>query len=130
MQSNTQGYATFAGAEATVEYIRICASIFGIFNSTKASEQKENPLRKMMSRSNAAEVFKCFDRVEEYMKGLQMRTAAGTLVPICTSTLKTAFKGCIMNIRSFKNLYNELILGNSLTHLATHSLSQDHLEVS
>lgn len=35
-----------------------------------------------------------------------------------------------MNLKSFTSLYNELILGNVLTHIPTHALSQDHLEVS
>lgn len=125
-----QRYSQFDGAEATIQYCRMCADIFNVFNSTKFSEQNENPLRKMMSRSDAAEIFECFERVESYMKGIQMRTPAGNYVPLCTSSIKTAFKGCIMNIRNFKCLYNELILGNMLTHLPTHSLSQDHLEVS
>lgn len=125
-----QGYSTFENAQPTIEYIKMCSDIFSIFNSTKCSDQKENPLRNMMSRKNAAEIFQCFEKVEKYMKGLQIRTPAGNLVPICTSQLKTAFKGCVMNIRSYKNLYNELVLGNALTHIPTHSLSQDHLEVS
>lgn len=80
-----QGYSTFEGAQPTIEYIRMCADIFSIFNSTKSSDQKENPLKNMMSRKNAAEIFQCFEKVENYMKGLQTRTPAGNLVPICTS---------------------------------------------
>lgn len=83
----------------------------------------------MMSRENAAEIFECFKRVESYMKGIKLKTPAGNYGLICTSSLKTAFKGCIMNIRSFTNLYSDLILGEVLTYIPTHSLSQDHLEV-
>lgn len=82
-----------------------------------------------MSRENAREIFECFDRVENYMRSIKMKTNAGNYVPLCKSVLKTAFKGCIMNIKSFTNLYNELILGNVLSHIPTHALSQDHLEV-
>lgn len=125
-----KGYSAFTDAGATIEYIRMCADSFAVFNSTESSERNENPLRKMISRNNAAQIFECFHRVERYMRGLQVRTPKGRLVPLCTSQLKTAFVGCIMNIRSFTNLYNELILGHLLSYIPTHSLSQDHLEVS
>lgn len=63
-------YPQFVGAGATIEFIRMCADIFAVLNSTKSSKQNENPLKNMMSESNEFEIFECFDRVEEYMKGI------------------------------------------------------------
>lgn len=63
-------YSQFVDAGPTIEYIRMCADIFSVMNSTKKSKHNENPLRNMMSESNEAEIYECFDRVEEYMKGI------------------------------------------------------------
>lgn len=82
----------------------------------------------MLSQENACAVFELFDRVEPYMRSIQKKNG-NSLVPICKSKLGTCFKGCIMNIRSIKNLYNELILRRVLNQIPIHSLSQDHLEV-
>lgn len=83
-----------------------------------------------MSEENARKIFECFDIVENYMKSIKTRTDAGNYVLICNAKVRTAFRGCVMNIKSFRNLYDELIMGNKVTHIPTHDLSQDHLEVS
>lgn len=63
-------YAQFVDAGPTIEFIRNCADIFCVLNSTKSSKDNENPLKNMMCENNEREIFECFDRVEDYMKGI------------------------------------------------------------
>lgn len=125
-----QGHPGFAGAEGTIRYIRICDDIFDIFNST-TQRTSENPLKKMMSVENFANIMEVFDKTANYMKGLQSRTEKrGRLVPLCRAPIKTGFQGCVINIKSLTAIYQELVGENHISHIPVHSLSQDHLEVS
>lgn len=63
-------YSQFDGAEATVKFIKMCADIFAVLNSTKFSEHSENPLKRPISKNNAAQIFECFTRFGQYLKGI------------------------------------------------------------
>lgn len=63
-------YPQFVDAGPTIIFIRHCAEIFSVLNTTKSSKDNTNPLKNMMSESNEKEIFECFDRVEHYMKGI------------------------------------------------------------
>lgn len=94
-----EGHAEFAGAEATIKFIRLFNDLFDVFNST--SNSKDNPFKKMMSRDNASQIFELFERASNYIKGLKIRNDRGNFVNICSSSLKTGFQGCIVNIKTF-----------------------------
>lgn len=124
-----QGYAEFEGAGPLIKFIRIFNDIFDVFNST--SDSKENILKKTMNSTNAPIIFELFDEATEYIKGLFIRSPGGRLVPLVTSSFKTAFQGYIINMHNLKDMYNDFVINQKLiTHIRTHKLSQDHLEVT
>lgn len=124
-----QGHPQFRGAGPTVQFVRIINDIFDVFNSTKSRNvTAANPFKRMMSAENASQIFQLFDKASSYIKGLQYRPTA-KLLPICKSQLKTGFVGCIVNMHSFKNIYNKYVVNDKIiTEIPTQSLSQDHLE--
>lgn len=67
----SNNFYQFKGAEAMIKYIQMCANIWKIFNTTKKSHGKQDPLDNMMSKDNIDAIFKCFDEVEEYFKGIR-----------------------------------------------------------
>lgn len=83
----------------------------------------------MMNAENCAQMFELFENATPYIKRLMIRGDRGNLVPICSTQKKTAFQGFIVNMVSVKSLYEILFMENRITNFATHSLSQDHLEV-
>lgn len=124
-----QGYPQFAGAEGTIKYIRQCNDLFDVLNSTTSSNSKQNPLKRMMSDENIAQILEVFERITNYIKSLQCKNESGKKVKACSSSLKTAFQGCVVNMKSIISIYERLRAGDHVNHFATHTLSQDHLEV-
>lgn len=124
-----KGYPQFVGAESTIKYIRICNDLFDILNSTTSSNSKQNLLKRMMSEDNLAQISHVFERAIDYFKSLQCKNDSKKLVKACNSTIKTAFQGCIVNMKNVMSIYERLIADNHLRHFPTHTLSQDHLEV-
>lgn len=123
-----QGYPEFKGAEETIEFIRVFDKLFDVFNST--SNSSENPFKKKMSDENASRIFEMFDSATNYIKNLFIRNDSGKLVPICNSMNKTGFQGYVINIQSLSSIYKEMLEEkNYIDSIATHKLSQDHLEV-
>lgn len=124
-----QNYPEFVGAEHTIRFTKIINNVFDVSNSTVSSESKENMLKRPMSANNLRIIINLFDEAIPYIRGLQYRSEKSRkLLPLCTSSDKTGFQGCIVNMSSFMDIYNSLSEQNYITRLTTHSLSQDHLE--
>lgn len=125
-----QGHAEFAGAEGTIQFIRKINDLFDVFNSTKNDVEKDNPLKNQMSPRNAQQIFQLFIEGSEYLKGLQM-VEDSKRIKICKSSVKIGFQGFVINIQSLTEIYNKLVVDEkAVDSIATHSMSQDHLEVS
>lgn len=122
-----QGYNEFQGAIPTIKFIRTFNDLFDVFNST--SDSKENIFKKTMSSMNTPAIMDLFAKATEYIKGLYIRTGTKRLVPLCTSIFKTGFQGFIINMHNLLDIYNELVIDKKIiSSIATHKLSQDHLE--
>lgn len=127
-QFMNQGYAEFQGAMPTITYTRIFNDVFDVFNST--SDSNGNILKKTMSVTNISAIIELFEKAIKYIKGLHIRSPGGRLVPICTSMFKTAYIGYIANMQNLLDIFNELVIEKKkVQSIATHKLSQDHLEV-
>lgn len=50
-------------------------------------------------------------------------------VPILKTTVLRGFQGFLLNIRTFRSMYNEFVTSNRLHVLLTYKFSQDHLEM-
>lgn len=126
-----QGYAQFKDAGPTIKFIRTFNRLFDIFNTTiNSKDSSENIFKRRISVENAAGIFSFFDEAIACIKGLQIRAKSGArLTPLCSSSSKTGFQGWIVNMQTLKAIYDKLIVRDELiTHIPTHTLSQDHLE--
>lgn len=124
-----QGHSEFNGAGPLIEYSRISNDVFDVFNST--TDSNGNILKNKLSVENFSLVKELFEKAIKYIKGLQIRTTVGKrLVPICTSALKTGYIGYIANMKNLLAIFNDLVMEKKIIQsIATHKLSQDHLEV-
>lgn len=126
-----QGHSEFKGAGPTIKFIRQFDRLFDIFNTTiHSKDSSENPFKRRLSAENAADIFSFIDEAIDYIKSLQIRANVGArLTPLCSSLNKTGFQGWIINMQSLKALYEKLVVQDALiTHIPTHTMSQDHLE--
>lgn len=123
-----KGYPEFAGAGPTIKFIRIFNDLFDICNSTDSS--KANPLKNPMSPENSEQIFRVFEDAVIYIKGLQT-IEYRKKTKLCNTQSRTGFQGYLVNIESLVELYNDkLVVDRELMgKLATHSMSQDHLEI-
>lgn len=129
------GHEDFQGAEATIEFVRYFNNLFDIFNSRslKSKVKFKNPL----CQANNHEIFGYLDEVSEYIKGLKISVPIGsnhttrkTIVSILNTRSKTAFRGFLINIKSLKQMYNDILVNqNSLMVFPTFMLSQDFVEL-
>lgn len=123
------GFAEFAGAEATIKFTRTVDLAFDLRNSTHKSQSKENMFKRPWNPTNIAHIHQKRVEIIEYFKGLQIRSERGNLSPLCSSQNKTGFQGFVLNMCSFNEIYNDLIVTRErVNYLPTHTLSQDHLE--
>lgn len=123
-----QGHPEFMGAEHTIRFIRIFDDLFNVFNSTDNS--KENPLKNPMSPENTEQISQLFEIASEYIRGLKI-IENGKKVNLCSSQSKTGFQGYLIDIHNLAQMYNEIVVEEELVEcIATHSMSQDHLEVT
>lgn len=123
-----QGHPEFTGAGPTIRLIRVFDNLFNVSNST--DNTKENPLKNHMNPCNIEQIYQLFQDAREYIKGL-MVIENGKKVKLCKSSVKTGFQGFLINIESLSKLYNDIVVENELMpSIGTHTMSQDHLEVT
>lgn len=82
-----------------------------------------------MSPENAEKIFQVFQTGSSYIKGLQI-IENGKKIKLCNSINKTGFQGYVITMNSLSEIYNEFVVQKQfLKSIATHSVSQDHLEI-
>ncbi|RVE47898.1 hypothetical protein evm_007412 [Chilo suppressalis] len=127
----------FVNTEGTTEFITIFNNLFDIFNSQSSDLYG---LKKPLSIKNADEIFAFLDKAKRYILGLKIcikykRTNCKQIRMIVTKKKivetknKTGFLGFLVCIESLKHLYSTLVEGQRLRHIATHRLSQYHIEM-
>lgn len=117
---------SFAGADATIEFISFFNDLFDYFNSMSVDDEG---MKRPLGKDNFHD--EIFEAAENYIRSI--RNAAG--VSILRTQQKTGYLGFIILMRSFRALFKEFVAtptddecGNVLTHLFTYRFSQDHLE--
>lgn len=131
-----QGHPEFAGAKATIEFVRYMNKLFDIFNSKNF---KKNDLFKMpLCEQNQRLIHSFFETLDSYIKALKVKsdlkstkkTNSQLLQPILSSRNRVAFRGLIINMKSLSMMYEEFVVkSQTMSRIATYALSQDHLEI-
>jgi hypothetical protein len=112
----------FKHCEATSKFIRHVDVLFDIMNSRSPfGKGSKSPMR----LSNEHQWSEVFDSCEKYIS--QLKTEDGKL--LINSARKTAFIGFLINIKSFRHIFQEQVKKGSMNYLLTYKFSQDHLEL-
>jgi hypothetical protein len=112
----------FKDSEATSKFIRHVDVLFDIMNSRSPfGKGSKSPMR-LSNEQQWSEVFKC---CEKYIS--QLKTEDGKL--LINSARKTAFIGFLVNMKSFRFLFEQHVKNGPMKYLLTYKFSQDHLEL-
>ena len=102
----------FQGSQATSEFIRLFDSLFDVFNSKnilgknfKAPLQLENEHRWLS----------LFAEAEIYIQSLQRLDGK----PVLSSGIRTGFLGFLCGIKTFQNIFNDLVRNGPLDYIIT-----------
>lgn len=123
-----KGVTEFAGAEATIQFIRTFNNLFDVFNSK--NEESDNLFKNAISAKNSAQIFTLFDEATKYIKGLQFKNENGRMIKVCCSKISTGFNGFIINMASLKLMYEEMVESEGVCDsIRTYYLQQDPVEI-
>lgn len=127
-----QGIHDFHNAAPTINFIRIFDSLFDVFNTQRIEHRYSNQLKSAMNFFNQAEVFEFLEKAKKYILGLKViEKRNGEIVPIVASTIKTGFRGFVLDIESIQAMYCEYVEERQFMHMIpTYRLNQDHLEMT
>lgn len=115
------GDSSFAGSEATVEYIRILDRIFDLFNCKQPfGKGFKSPMR----IDNMHVWTNILNETREYLCKLKIDGC-----PILQHRRKTPCLGLIIDTFSFSQLALDLLQKGILKYFLTYKCSQDHLEM-
>lgn len=125
------GVAEFAGAEATIEMVRIFNNLWDIMNTQRVRGDLSNAFKSALNRNNADEVFGMMDKAKEYILSLTVKDPkSNRIVRIVDSRWNTGFRGFVVDIISVKAMYMEFVHEKCwIICLRTYRISQDPLEI-
>lgn len=124
-----KNYPEFAGATATIKFIRCFNRLFDIMNSRQTLVEDDNIYKRPLDCTNQRIVYDYFDYATKYIESLKLSLKQNTK-PITESRSKCGFKGCIINMLSIKSMFSNLVIANEdIPCLPVYMLSQDHLEI-
>lgn len=126
-----KGLSNFAGADATIKFIRMFDKLFDVFNTQRIRSDKVNVFKSAINENNAAEIFEFLSDAKKYILSLSViNKRTGRMVSIVESQYNTAFRGFVLNINSIEAMYRDLVKEKHwMTFLASYRLSQDHIEM-
>jgi hypothetical protein len=112
----------FQGSEPTCRFIRLIDSLFDVFNSRNLlAKGYKAPMRE----SNECHWQTLFSSALDYLAKLS--DVSGK--KLINSPRKTAFIGLIINIHSFRFLFENVVKTKQMKFLLTYKASQDHVEL-
>lgn len=130
-----QGHPDFAGAAATIKFVRTMNTLFDIFNTKHTNNQ--DIFKRALNRENRRVVEDFFASCKKYFESLKIleeRNVGGNkrmeLILLMKSRRKTAFNGFIINMMSVISMYEQLVEKETvLDSLPTYYLLQDVIEM-
>ncbi len=112
----------FEGSEPTSRFIRLIDSLFDVFNSRNLLAKGH---KAPMQEKNESSWQDLFSSALDYLSKLTDMSGK----KLINSPRKTAFIGLIINIHSFRFLFENLIKTKQMRFLLTYKASQDHVEL-
>lgn len=94
----------FAGANATIQFIRTFNKIWDIFNTQRVRSDQVSSFKSALNQKNAVDIFKFLSEAKMYILSLNVKNKTGQIIPIVNSDYKTAFRGFILNINQLDTL--------------------------
>lgn len=124
------GYSEFAGASATIQFIRCFNKLFDTMDSRYRHSHHDNILKRPFNAENKRIVSDTFEKAINYIKSLKLQQGnSNSKVNILETKVRCGFRGFIINMKSIKNIYTDYVENSkTLKSLPVFSLSQDHLE--
>ena len=111
----------FRGAIPTSDFLLLFDQLFDVLNSKfTAGKFSKAPMRS----TNKAYWSKVFRDAEAYIRELRFEDGQ----KIIESQRKAAFIGFILNMKSFKCIFDQYVEGGFIFYLLTHKFTQDGLE--
>ena len=109
--------AEFKDSKATSEFIRLFDSLFDVFNSKNIlGKNFKSPLQ----LKNEHSWLSLFTEAEVYIKALRRLDGK----PVISSGIRTGFVGFLCGIRTFQNLFDDLVRNGPLDYIITYKFSQ------
>lgn len=125
----TKGWKEFAGATATIYFIRLFNDLFDVLN-TKSVRNNENAFKNAMNATNKNEIYILFNEAIEYIKNLKFKSEDGKVKTLCKSEARTGFIGFIINMRSLQLLFEKYVENEkNIQCIPTYFLNQDAVEM-
>lgn len=121
----------FEDATETIEFTRIMDTLWDVLNSQRILNDKTNKYKSAIYPENKGDVFKFLLKAKQYLLSLEVVSKrSGKKVSIVKSSVKTGFRGFVIDIISVTAIYQELVENHHyMVFLATYRMSQDHLEM-
>lgn len=116
----------FSGSSATIRFVRLINNCFDIMNTKRIGS--ENQLENPIDSKNKAEIFAFFDNLSAYLPQVKFVEGKFAGKYIIDSVSNTSFKGLLINMFTFRSVYEEYVETNLLPFLPNFKFSQDHLE--
>lgn len=128
-----RGIENFENAAATIEFTKIWDSLWDVMNTmnTQSTKDDKNIYKTPINPENCNEIFTFLMDAKKYILELKVQNLKSEKKQrVVTSSVSTGFRGFVVNIFSFTDMYRELVEEKHwLRCLATYRFSQDHLEM-
>lgn len=121
----------FENATETIEFTRIMDTLWDVMNSQRILGDQTNKYKSAIDLKNNGDVFTFLLKAKQYILSLEVVSKrTGMKMPIVKSSVKTGFRGFVIDIISVSAMYEELVEKHHyMIFLATYRMSQDHLEM-
>lgn len=121
----------FKNAEETIEFTRVFDKLWDVMNAQNSSEHNPNTFKSSINHANRDEIFNFLIDAKNYILSLSViNKRSGKRQKIINSDVATGFRGFLVDIVSFTEMYRELIEEHHwMVCLKSYRLLQDFLEM-
>lgn len=127
----TNGVKQFKDAEETIEFTNVFDKLWDVMNTQNIEENNPIIFKSAVNPENRDEIFKFLIDTKNYIISLSViNQRSGKRQRVIDSNVATGFRGFVVNIISYIEMYRELVEEHHwMVCLASYRLSQDFLEM-